>query len=149
MTFELLAGGCNLNTLTLQPPPAGGPGNGVVMPFGVVDFTLIGCTENTARVRTTYSSSVQAMQFWKYVNSSWIRVPDATIAGNTVTFDILDNGPYDGDSRLHYIADPGGPGYVPNANDPQSIPTLSEWGTIILSSLLGLLTLGAIRRRNG
>ena len=146
VTFELLAGGCNLNSLTLQVPPSGGPGNGVVMPFGVVNFSLVDCTADTARVRATYSGSVQGMQFWKYINSGWIQVPGATIAGNSVTFDIVDNGPYDADPALHAIADPGGPGYVPVAPTATSIPTLSEWGLMLLAGLMGLFGLGRLRR---
>ena len=154
VTFEPISGGCSIRSLTLGPPPTGGPGNGVVMPFGVVNFTLESCTENVARVRTTYSSSVAGMQFWKYINAGWTQVNDPTanlvISGNTVTFDIVDNGPYDGDSTLHVIADPGGPGYAPVvAATPQSIPTLSEWGMIFLSSLVAMFGLTQVRRRRG
>ncbi len=122
------------------------------MPFGVVNFTLESCTENVARVRTTYSSSVAGMQFWKYINAGWTQVNDPNanlvISGNTVTFDIVDNGPYDADPTLHVIADPGGPGYVPAAAAaPQSIPTLSEWGLILLSGLMAMLGLRQARRR--
>jgi len=92
------------------------------------------------------------MQFWKYINAGWTQVNDPNanlvISGNTVTFDIVDNGPYDADPTLHVIADPGGPGYVPAAAAaPQSIPTLSEWGLILLSGLMAMLGLRQARRR--
>jgi hypothetical protein len=144
-TFELLSGsGCALWSINLLAPPAGGPGNGVTMPYGVVDFVLVSCTADRATVRMTYSGTIEGMQFWKYINATWRQVSDVIISGNTATFTIVDNGPYDADNRVGVIADPGGPGVGPNA---ASIPTLSEWAMIALSGLLGLLGVKRLSRR--
>jgi methionine-rich copper-binding protein CopC len=144
-TFELLSGsGCALQSINLLAPPAGGPGNGVTMPYGVVDFVLVSCTADRATVRMTYSGAIEGMQFWKYINATWRQVSDVIISGNTATFTIVDNGPYDADNRVGVIADPGGPGVGPNA---ASIPTLSEWAMIALSGLLGLFGIKRLARR--
>jgi hypothetical protein len=155
VTFELLDnGGCRINSLGLDNSLQGGPGNGVVMPFGVVQFELLDCTRRSVTAKTTYSSSVASMQFYKYMSrrGGWINVPtsDYTLSqdGKSITLTITDNGPYDNSLTDFVIVDPGGPGYVPNANDPQSIPTLSEWGLIALTGLMGLFGLRQMRRRD-
>ena len=148
-TFELVAGnGCSLQSVNLLAPPAGGPGNGVTMPYGVVDFTLVSCVADRATVRMTYSTSIEGMQFWKYINSAWVRVNDVVLVGNTATFTIVDNGPYDADPRVGVIADPGGPGFVSvQAGSAQAIPTLSEWAMILLSGLIAMVGVAYQRRQ--
>jgi hypothetical protein len=146
-TFELLSGsGCTLQSVNLLAPPVGGPGNGVTMPYGVVDFVLVSCIADRATVRMTYSGTIEGMQFWKYINATWRQVSDVIISGNTATFTIVDNGPYDADNQLGVIADPGGPGVGPSA---ASIPTLSEWGLILMAGLLGMFGLAQVRRGKG
>ena len=65
----------------------------------------------------------------------------------SISYSVTDNGQGDSNSDDGVITDPAGPGVLaPNA---QSIPTLSEWGMIILSALLALGTLTVKRRRKG
>jgi hypothetical protein len=116
------------------------------MPYGVVDFVLVSCIADRATVRMTYSGTIEGMQFWKYINATWRQVSDVIISGNTATFTIVDNGPYDADNQLGVIADPGGPGVGPSA---ASIPTLSEWGLILMAGLLGMFGLAQVRRGKG
>jgi hypothetical protein len=70
-----------------------------------------------------------------------------SVAGNTVTYSNTDNGL--GDDTFTgadgVINDPAVP--VSFAAIAAGIPTLSEWGMIILSGLLALGTLVALRRR--
>jgi hypothetical protein len=159
-TFELISGsGCVVRLAGVQAPPAGGPGNNVQMPYGVLDFTLEECTAGMARVRMTYSASIEGMQFYKFVNANWVQLTtvsalnvsrdgEVVISGNTATFNIRDNGAYDADSTPGVIVDPGGPGYAPvAAATPQSIPTLSEWGMMFLSSLVAMFGMAQMRRR--
>jgi hypothetical protein len=45
-----------------------------------------------------------------------------TLSGNTAEFTIVDNGEWDNDPTVGAIADPGGPGYDPNALQPPGQP---------------------------
>jgi hypothetical protein len=99
------------------------------MPYGVVNFEMVGCTGNAARIRMTYAGIVEGMQFWKYVVNSyhngWTQMPthQVTLVGNTAEFTIIDNGEWDNDPAVGAIADPGGPGYDPNALTTPGQPT--------------------------
>jgi hypothetical protein len=154
-TTELVSGtGCRFSTVTPLAPPNGGPGGGVTMPYGVVDFTLLDCTAGQATVRMTYSGPVGGMGLWKYgpyptptSPVSWYQMTGATVSGNSITFTIVDNGPGDADPATGVIADPAGPGNAPNS--AQSIPTMSEWAMIALSGLLGLFGIKRLARRRG
>ena len=69
--------------------------------------------------------------------------------GNTITLTIKDGGEGDNDLVANgVIDDPGGPA-LPKAapTGAQAIPTLSEWGLALLAGMLGLFSLGALRRR--
>lgn len=118
-TPDLGSSGCNLKGARLFTPPENGPGT--TMPYGVVNFEMVGCTGNAARIRMTYAGIVEGMQFWKYVVNSyhngWTQMPSelVTLSGNTAEFTIVDNGEWDNDPAVGAIADPGGPGYDPNA----------------------------------
>jgi hypothetical protein len=116
---------CNVQRARLMTPPTGGPAGNINMPFGVVNFEMVNCSSNSARVRMTFDKVIEGMDFWKYVVNSqvnpprngWYQMPSnlVTISGNTAEFDIVDNGEWDSDPALGAIADPGGPGYNPNS----------------------------------
>jgi hypothetical protein len=126
-TPDLGGSGCNLKGARLFTPPENGPGT--TMPYGVVNFEMVGCTGNAARIRMTYAGIVEGMQFWKYVVNSyhngWTQMPthQVTLVGNTAEFTIIDNGEWDNDPAVGAIADPGGPGYDPNALTTPGQPT--------------------------
>jgi hypothetical protein len=77
----------------------------------------------------TYAGIVEGMQFWKYVVNSyhngWVQLPSSvvTLSGNTAVLTIVDNGEWDNDPTVGAIADPGGPGFDPNALNPPGQPT--------------------------
>jgi hypothetical protein len=112
--------GCKIQTARVVPPPAGGPGNGINLLYGGINFQMTGCTGNRAHVRMTYSNLVEGLPFWKYVVNSvhngWVQMPanQVTLTGNTAEFDIVDNGEWDNDPAIGSIADPGGPALDPN-----------------------------------
>lgn len=114
--------GCTTQSARGVTPPSSGP-SGIVMPYGAVDFQLVDCTATQATAVLTYSRVVEGMQFWKYVNNShhqsprWVQLSpsEVTLRGNTATYVIVDNGPFDNDPALGAISDPGGPGYSPSS----------------------------------
>ncbi|MDD2769642.1 MAG: beta-1,3-glucanase family protein [Methylococcus sp.] len=117
-TFEPTSGGCAVESASLVTPPSGPPG--VTLPYGVVDFALTGCAEGnpaSATVQLTYSGTVEGMGYWKYINGSWVVMP-AVVSGHTVTFTIVDNGPFDTNPAIGVIADPSGPGYTGVSPNP-------------------------------
>jgi len=120
-TFNPETNGWTLQSARLIAPPDGGPGGSTTLPYGVVNFDMVSYTANTAIIRMTYAGIVEGMQFWKYVVNSyhngWVQVPSnvVTLSGNTAVLTIVDNGEWDNDPAVGVIADPGGPGYDPNA----------------------------------
>ena len=62
------------------------------------------------------------------------------------TATITDNGVGDSNPTDGFLTDPGGPGVPAGAAAPTSIPTLSEWGMILLSGLLALFGMTRVRR---
>jgi len=132
-----------------SPPDA--PPAGVSFPYGLFDFVLTGGQAgSTATLTITYPAALPpGTVYWKYGPTPgnavphWYQLP-AVIAGNTATFSITDGGLGDDDLTANgTIVDQGGPG-VPGAT---GIPTLSEWGMILLSGLMGLFGLVQVRRR--
>ena len=78
--------------------------------------------------------------------ASWF--PHGSVVGDSVTFNVTDNGVGDNDTQLGAIADPFGPmllAVVPAG--VASIPTLSQWGMIVLSLLAAMVGMGSLRRR--
>lgn len=121
----------------------------VSFPFGLLGFTLTGCaTGGTATVTVTYSRNLPpGAAFYKYLNGNYATY-NASLGTNSVTFTLTDGGSGDADNQANAsISDPGGIGVPPGA---QSIPVLSEWGLIILSSLMAWFgMMQAKRRREG
>lgn len=121
-----------------EAPPAG-----VAFPHGLFDFTTSGCGAGaTLEFTITYPTALPAgTQYWKYgptpdnADPHWYGLP-ATVSGNQVTFSITDGGLGDDDWALGpngTVVDQGGPGF---GGSPTAIPTLSEWGMVLLSLLL-------------
>lgn len=143
-----------------KSPPSLPPG--VSFPYGLFDFTLnSGASGSAATITITYPAALPASAvYWKYGPSPdgyncsgaacaaphWYQMPptQAVFAGNTVMLTIADGGVGDDDLAANgIIVDQGGPG-VPSA---AGIPTLSEWALLALAGLMGLLGMGALRRR--
>jgi predicted outer membrane repeat protein len=115
-------------------------------PQGALRLRLVGCTPGaTVRVTTTWPQPVA--DFTKRSQGAFLPASHFAISGNTVSFDVTDGGLGDDDGLQNgEIVDPA----MPLAAAPvsaQSIPTLSEWGMLLLSALLLLLgwRMGAAR----
>lgn len=133
----------------------------------MLDFTLIdGTPGSVASIGITYPTALPAgATYWKYGPSPagyncagvacaaphWHRMPpaQAAIAGNTVTLSITDGGVGDDDLLVNgVIVDQGGPGFAAAVvGEVTAIPTLGEWGLMLLAGLLGTLGMAHLRRR--
>ena len=144
--------------------PTGAPA-GASFPLGVLSFTATatatatgpGCDNATLSVRVDYPvGSLSGLQPYKYGpatgGAAFTWFPHGTITGDTVTYSVTDNGVGDSDTRLGSIADPFAPVSLAAAAPVgvASIPTLSEWGLMVLSLLaaaVGAAGVGGMRRR--
>jgi hypothetical protein len=147
---SLTGEGCVLEDAKIIAPPAGLPA-GTDLPYGVLDFTLTGCSAGgSATLMFSYSSSIEGYAFWKHIQGEWMTMPSVVMAGNTATVTIEDNGPYDADSSPGVIRDPSGPGTVPGGGPPPTpIPALSPLALLVLLGLLGALGWRGVRLRAG
>lgn len=113
VTPKVEEGGCIIQQATLIPAPHGGP-DGVDMPFGLVDFESGVCQGSHAVMMLTYSQSIKGMTFFKFINNQWLELTAENsaleIRGNTVSFRMEDNGPFDANPVKGLITDPAGPG---------------------------------------
>jgi hypothetical protein len=155
VTAQIVSGsaGCSidLNNTTAFTPPAY---NGTTPAYGGLKLRLTGCTlGETVQVSTTWPN-MTGLTLQKYGptptsngSSVYYTPTGVSVVGNTVTYSITDNGL--GDDTFTgadgVINDPAVP--VPLGSGPASIPTLSEWGMIILASLMALFGLWQVRRR--
>lgn len=152
VTATLAVAGCTAvtNVAFTAAPAQGQPAN-TAFPFGLLGFTATGCTGGDADVSVTYSEAVPAgATFYKLINGSYEEYnhPERStvISGNTVQFRVTDGGAGDADGTVNgSIKDPAGVGVL--GGGVQAIPTLSEWGMIILSGLLALGTFVTMRKR--
>ena len=78
----------------------------------------------------------------------WYELTSASLSSDRTqfTFTITDNGVGDSNPAVGFITDPGGPGFA-SVGEATSIPTLSEWGMILLSGLLAVFGSRQVRRR--
>ena len=122
-------------------PPAG-----QTFPYGVFGFTALNCNDGgTVTITLTYPNNLPpGTKYWKYIDGTWVDWTGfTTISGNTIALTLTDGAYGDTNPNPGVISDPSGPAYDSN----QAIPTLSEWGIIILSGLLALCIPMAIRLR--
>jgi ubiquitin len=156
-----------LGNVSFMAPAVAVPA-GTTFPLGLTSLQLSGGTAGSfSMVTINYTSAVPAgAVYMKYGTSPegfncsgaacaqdhWYQMPtsQAVFAPDrmSVTLSIQDGGVGDNDSVASQITDPGGPAVQNQVATAQSIPTLSEWGMIILSGLMALTTFVTLRRRN-
>ncbi|KAB2899789.1 MAG: IPTL-CTERM sorting domain-containing protein, partial [Burkholderiaceae bacterium] len=121
---------------------AGATPAGKMAPQGAFRFKLIGCNPG-ATVRVTTVWPLPVADFTKFSRGAFLPASHFTISGNTVSFDVTDGGLGDDDGQQNgEIVDPAMP--LAARGGATAIPTLGEWGLLVLSALLG--TLGWRRR---
>ncbi len=128
--------GCRIVEGQFVSAPSGGPAN-VTFPFGLLDFTLRGCT-GEAVVTVTYPTALPSdAGYWKEADGVFSPYP-ADFSGNSVTFTLVDNGSGDSDPTAGTIRDPSGVGFV-SASAITSIPLLSPWSALALALFMALI----------
>ncbi len=123
------------------PPP------GKMLPQGMFGFRLIGCdVGSTVTMSVVWPQPIA--EYGKYglaavgdTTDTWFTPPGLGIAGNTATFTITDGGVGDSDAAGGVIADPTGP-----LAPALPVPTLGEWGLLLMAALMGALGLRRLRR---
>lgn len=128
-------------------PPAGSI-SGYTFSQGLFDVVVGGCPNGAAvTVTLTYPQPFPpGAVYMKYGPTPsqnaphWYAFPGATITGNTVTLVLTDGGSGDDDLSLNgTISDPGGVALalaVGGGAGAIGIPTLSQWGVLLLSLLV-------------
>ncbi len=137
---------------TASAPP------GITLLHGAFGFTTTDCGAGASLSFTiTYPQTLPAGTLvYKYgpttadVSDHWyvLSNPSVSISGNQITFTVTDNDSGDSNPAVGFITDPVGVGLPALAGGATSIPTLSEWGAILLSALLGLSCLARVRQQN-
>ncbi|WP_225981703.1 IPTL-CTERM sorting domain-containing protein [Acidovorax avenae] len=151
--------GCTVGSLSISTTaPAGTPGN-ASFPLGVLRFAATGCSNATLTVSITYPSAIPAeAQLKKYgpqtfgAPAGWFTPSVSSISGDrlTATYQVTDNGEGDSDATLGSIRDPFAPmvlATAPDAGSVATIPTLSQWGLILMSLMAAAMGMLAVRRR--
>ena len=147
---------------TLAAPPtltaatlAGAPAQARA-PLGALAFTATGCAGATLTVSIAYpTGALTGLAPYKFGPASagaaptWF--PHGSITGDTFTYTVEDDGVGDQETTTPgMIRDPAAPLLLAaGPGGAQAIPTLGEWGLLLLSALLGLLGLGASRKKIG
>ena len=132
--------------------PPGAPA-GASFPLGVFSFTAAGCSNATLAVRIDYpAGSVSGLQSYKYGPASsgaapgWF--PHGTVVGDSVFFNVTDNGVGDNNTLLGTIDDPFAPVLLAaTPGGATAIPTLSQWALILLSMAAAAVGMASVRRR--
>lgn len=131
---------------------------GYLVSYGSFEFLATNCQHGVI-ISLTYPQPLpQGVRFMKFGPPSfgaasewmdWTSQVQLSADRKTATYSVLDNGAGDSDQRVGLIADPVIPAALslPPPSNTTSIPTLNEWGVMLLSAFLGLLGWSQTRRR--
>ena len=157
-TATLIGGGpgCgfepSLTAFVTEPKPSP---PGLVFPYGVFSFKASGCTPgSTVTVQVTWPGAIGGHAIWKYGPatpgapvSTWFNT-GLVASGSSTTHTVTDGGVGEGNLMIDgIIIDPIGPVRpAAVATDYAAIPTLGEWGKLLLALSLLLLGVLAVQR---
>ena len=151
--------GCTITSLTIDDAataPPGAPAN-ARLPLGVLRFAAQGCTNAVLSVSVTYpAGSLAGLTVQKHGphgsprRTGWFTPQSLAVVGDTVRYTVADNGEGDNNPATGAISDPLAPMLLaappgPGPGGAHAIPTLGEWGLLLLSALMGLLGLRRLR----
>ncbi|THB78879.1 MAG: IPTL-CTERM sorting domain-containing protein, partial [Desulfobacteraceae bacterium] len=136
-----------------NPSPVNAP-QGMLFPYGFFQFDITGLTPGQSTTLDLILPGTAAIStYWKYGPTPGNPVDDwydflfngitgANVSSTLVSLTLVDGGRGDDDlSANGVITDQGGPAF------DTDIPTLSEWGMIILGLILAGITLMEIRKK--
>ncbi|MDR6155561.1 alpha-tubulin suppressor-like RCC1 family protein [Acidovorax delafieldii] len=157
VSFTGSAVGCHIGNIQFTATPSNGVAApvGGTLPLGVFSFiaTGAGCNNATLNVKIDYpAGSLNGLQPRKYGpqgggagTASWFT--HGTITGDSVSYSVTDNGVGDNDPTLGAIADPFAPVLLAAPGGVASIPTLSQWGLLLMSLLAAAVGIAAVGRK--
>jgi hypothetical protein len=149
--------GCTLDAGSLLWGPAAHLPANATAPLGALSFTASGCAGGTLTVQVDYpAGSLAGLVPHKYGPASANATPGwfahGGKSGDRVTYTVQDNGVGDNeptpgagvieDPHAMLLVAPPAPGGV------QAIPTLGEWGLLLLSALAALLGLRRLKAKS-
>ena len=152
-------GSCGFASAQFTPSSAIGtlpPGTSAAESAFQFDSTNCGAG-GTATITVTYPQPLPfGTMIYKYgpqtpgaLTSSWFLLTGATLSADrrTITYTVTDNGVGDSDPAVGVITDPVVPLVPFGGGGAASIPTLSEYGLMLLAGLMGMLGIWRQRRR--
>ncbi|MDD0838715.1 lamin tail domain-containing protein [Curvibacter sp. HBC61] len=145
-----------LSAVSAQALPGDAPVTAVTAPYGAFSFSasgipvVAGGSTETFELFVPYHASINGALKKNRLTNQWVNVATSVqqVGNKTrITFALTDGGPFDADGLVNgQIQDPVIPAVLPPT---VSVPTLSEWGLLLLSLLMGALTWGVARRSPG
>ena len=150
--------GCTVSPGTLRISASGipsAPAN-ASFPVGALFFSTTGCAGAKLQVQVDYpAGSLAGLTMQKYgphgqppMQVGWFTPPDLAVNGNSVSYSVTDDGEGDNETTVQgVITDPFAPMLLAAPAASHAIPTISEWGLIVLSALMSMFGLSRMRRR--
>ncbi|WP_343299542.1 IPTL-CTERM sorting domain-containing protein [Delftia sp. Cs1-4] len=150
--------GCTVSPGTLRISASGipsAPAN-ASFPVGALFFSTTGCAGAKLQVQVDYpAGSLAGLTMQKYgphgqppMQVGWFTPPDLAVNGNSVSYSVTDDGEGDNETTVPgVITDPFAPMLLAAPAASHAIPTISEWGLIVLSALMSIFGLARMRRR--
>ncbi|WP_242699162.1 MULTISPECIES: IPTL-CTERM sorting domain-containing protein [unclassified Delftia] len=150
--------GCTVSPGTLRISASGipsAPAN-ASFPVGALFFSTTGCAGAKLQVQVDYpAGSLAGLTMQKYgphgqppMQIGWFTPPDLAVNGNSVSYSVTDDGEGDNETTVPgVIMDPFAPMLLAAPAASHAIPTISEWGLIVLSALMSIFGLARMRRR--
>jgi hypothetical protein len=145
LTATLTVNGCTAisSVSFVAAPDTPSKPAGYEFPFGLLDFSLQGCTDQDQGITVTvnYSQPIPAgAEFFKEQGGVYAHY-SAQLSGSTTTFYLTDNGAGDDDSTVGTVHDPSGIGVPP----VKPVPANDRLGLLLMALLM--LIAGAVATR--